>query len=628
MERFLFFNANEIAPGVFDREYVESDFADYFGSVLSTGLLHTDNVPGAIAAVEAGTLNTIVSPGKAIMKGHLYENTTPLTLTHSIPEATLDRIDRIVLRLDLRNQSRFIKLFVSEGVPSSTPVAPVLQRDQFIHEISLAQVRVRKNTVQLLPSDLVDERLNEQLCGLAHSLISIPTDQLQAFITAKRTELNVEMNTALDSYLASLAAAESKLASELVLWEQQWSDWFATIQGSAFVTGEEFATHKADMASQELGKGASLVGVHDAANLFTATTVEGALKETFTLASNGKTAVKNAVAGVDPTVVIPPNPTFPQLATAIGQISTGFSSGDKVPYGIIKSYNYKETAPTFKGDVLAIDALSNIYLLEGYTKIKKISPDFSVIWEVTGSFDGTYKFSDTLDDNGYLIVSGSPQFTKINTTTGLVEWSIAGKGFEVNGNVHVVSPSGDVYYGNKNVFYKINSDGTDGFSISGTFNSFRSFSCSRYDDHVALGTSTGLYIYTYSGVLVKKDTSISDVINVTYVKTGELFTLGLSSPYPVRILKKSTYSIAVTANAPQAFTNYHVITSDSFGDIYWATNYRTVQQFSQIGFTLKEQHTLYTSGSILGLVIDNDGTITVGSSTMGIARIKRGVEII
>ncbi|MEL3959649.1 hypothetical protein NST17_21070 [Caldifermentibacillus hisashii] len=173
-----FFNS---APGD-PRTYQASDFADYFGSVLSTGLLHKDNVPGLSVSVEVGTLNTIVSPGKAIIKGYLYENTTSLTLTHSIPEPTLDRIDRIVLRLDLRNSERNIKLHVKEGMPDTDPVPPALQRDDFIYELSLAQVRVQANTVQLSPSNLIDERLNDEVCGLTYSLISGPLGDLTANI--------------------------------------------------------------------------------------------------------------------------------------------------------------------------------------------------------------------------------------------------------------------------------------------------------------------------------------------------------------------------------------------------------------------------------------------------------------
>lgn len=79
------------------------------------------------------------------------------------------------------------------------------------------------------------------------------------------------------------------------------------------------ATHLADMASQEIGKGASLVGVHDADSLFSATTVEDALKEAitkansaFTSASNGKTDIAT-VTGLPATA----NDTFPQLKTHI-----------------------------------------------------------------------------------------------------------------------------------------------------------------------------------------------------------------------------------------------------------------------------------------------------------------------
>ncbi|MBB5325205.1 hypothetical protein HNQ34_002305 [Anoxybacillus tepidamans] len=171
-----FFNS---APGD-PRTYQASDFADYFGSVLSTGLLHTDNIPALEVKCDGNDLRTYVTPGKAIMQGYLYENTSNLYLEHALPEATYDRIDRIVLRLDKRNQSRFIRAFVKQGTPSENPVPPELQRDDFIYELSLAQIRVRANTSTLNPADLIDERLDENLCGLVHSLISIPTSQFQA----------------------------------------------------------------------------------------------------------------------------------------------------------------------------------------------------------------------------------------------------------------------------------------------------------------------------------------------------------------------------------------------------------------------------------------------------------------
>lgn len=267
-ERYYFFNSGVGDP----RVYEASHFAEYFGSVLSTGLLHTDEVPGMEVSVETGTLNTIVSAGKAIMKGRFYENTAPLTLTHDIPEVTLDRIDRIILRLNLSNAERNIKLMVLSGASSATPVAPALVRDNFIYDISLAQILVRANTVQLLPGDLIDERLDENLAGLVYSLISIPTSQFQA---------------EWDAFMAGIVDSG-----------------FATVE-SVDAVSDALTTHTADDTAHEIG---------DKTNLLTTdkTTIVSAMNELFTNANNGKTDIASVIGS--PATA---GDTFTQLKTHI-----------------------------------------------------------------------------------------------------------------------------------------------------------------------------------------------------------------------------------------------------------------------------------------------------------------------
>lgn len=275
-QKYKFFNSGLNDP----RIYQAADFADYFGSILSTGLLHTDKVPGMAVSVEPSTLNTVVSAGKAIMKGHLYENTTPLTQSHSVPEPDLDRIDRIVLRLDLRNAERNILLHVKEGVSATEPTPPELQRDNFIYEISLAHIRVRANTSSLQPADLIDERLNEQLCGLVYSLISIPTDQFQAqwdlYFNQKKAELqqatdNYEAYTleeqqrileATNDFVLAVIAAEQQLQADLASFNQQWIDWFSNQKTEGYVLNidkgvpggvakqDDFAAHEQKVLSE------------------------------------------------------------------------------------------------------------------------------------------------------------------------------------------------------------------------------------------------------------------------------------------------------------------------------------------------------------------------------------------
>ncbi|OLN21910.1 hypothetical protein BTO30_12490 [Domibacillus antri] len=202
MQIYKLFNS---APGD-PRTYQAADFASYFGDVLSTGLLHTDNIPALQVKCEGTDLRTYVEPGKALMQGYAYENTANEYLTHALPEATLDRIDRIVLRLDKTNANRYIKLFIKQGLAAEAPVPTALQRDAFIYELSLAQIRVRANTSVLDPADLIDERLDEQLCGLVYSLISIPTSQFQ----------------------------------------QEWDEFMAGIEASGFTPVPDFNAHVAD----------------------------------------------------------------------------------------------------------------------------------------------------------------------------------------------------------------------------------------------------------------------------------------------------------------------------------------------------------------------------------------------
>lgn len=156
-ERYLFFNS---APGD-PRTYQAGDFADYFGSVLKTGIIQELGVTGLQATFQSG-MNMSVAVGKAIMQGYFYENTTPLTVAIDLPESATNRYDRIVLRLDLTNANRFIKVFAKRGT-SSAP--PTLQRDATIYEISLATIFLPANTSTINPANITDDRLNTSLAG-------------------------------------------------------------------------------------------------------------------------------------------------------------------------------------------------------------------------------------------------------------------------------------------------------------------------------------------------------------------------------------------------------------------------------------------------------------------------------
>ena len=172
MEKFWFFNS---APGD-PRVYQAQDFANYFGLVLTSGILAVNNQMGLQVEADGTDMRVYVEPGKAIIKGNAYENTANEYLTVDLPEATENRIDRIVLRHDLTNANRHIKVFVKRGTASAPPD---LQRDNFVYEISLAQVLLEANTSTIDPLNITDERMDENLAGIVHSMITVPTSQFQ-----------------------------------------------------------------------------------------------------------------------------------------------------------------------------------------------------------------------------------------------------------------------------------------------------------------------------------------------------------------------------------------------------------------------------------------------------------------
>ncbi|MGX9134052.1 glycine-rich domain-containing protein [Rummeliibacillus sp. JY-2-4R] len=241
-EVYKFFNS---APGDI-REYYASDFSNYFSSVLSAGLLLDENQEYGLQVTFDSGLNVKVSAGKALIKGYSYENTTDLTLAHSLPETTLDRIDRVVLRLDLKNASRFIKVFVKEGVASASPVAPELQRDQYIYELSLAQVILRANTASIVEGDITDERSLEDVCGIVQSLITVP-------ISIFQQQFDAWFNNQKSVYETDITEWQTQEKADFEAWVESLhnvldGDVAGNLANQITTVQQDLATHQADLA--------------------------------------------------------------------------------------------------------------------------------------------------------------------------------------------------------------------------------------------------------------------------------------------------------------------------------------------------------------------------------------------
>ena len=209
------------------REYTADEFSEYFRMVLTNGIYNGGNNLQVTAG--GGDMTVDIEDGYANIYGYLYKVLGGVTLPIETADVTHNRIDRIVLRWDKREESRFIKAMVLKGVAAEHPTPPELTRTDDIHELSLAQVLVKAGTNNISGDAVTDERLNTEVCGLINSLIQADTteifNQFQAWYNEKIPNFEKAFS---DWYTSKIPA-----------YEQQWDDWFASQSGEGLVPYSE-----------------------------------------------------------------------------------------------------------------------------------------------------------------------------------------------------------------------------------------------------------------------------------------------------------------------------------------------------------------------------------------------------
>ncbi len=163
MEKSGFFNSSDG-----DRVYDATDFAAYFGSLVSNGVIYA--AATSLQAIPGTGLSISVAAGSAWINGYRYENTDTLNIPLTTANGSNPRIDRIVVRLS--KVSRSIQLAVVVGTPATTPSAPALTRTSDVYELGIADVLIPAAATSVAANNITDTRLNTSLCGTVNSLVT------------------------------------------------------------------------------------------------------------------------------------------------------------------------------------------------------------------------------------------------------------------------------------------------------------------------------------------------------------------------------------------------------------------------------------------------------------------------
>lgn len=140
------------------------------------------------------------------------------------------------------------------------------------------------------------------------------------------------------------------------------------------------------------------------------TSLVAAVNECFQSASDGKTAIANAITGADSSITIPENPTFEQLATLIGQ----FSGRLKVAIGSMSEFTIPATiegTTPFKPKIVIIYNFGSG--LSNFNMGVYVSPDITGVTtqQITDSANGIGNSLSrranafTITDNGFSMIN-------------------------------------------------------------------------------------------------------------------------------------------------------------------------------------------------------------------------------
>lgn len=187
---------NEAPNG--DRAVSDSDVREIIKTVWSNGVSLVSPDGSDLQVVADNGMSVKVLKGGCIILGAIGSQDKEMTIKISPAHSSLKRMDRIVARLDLSEPIRSIEIYLKEGTPSTTPVAPNLVQASNYYEIALADIRVKAGVKEIKNVDILDQRQNPEVCGFVQP--AFPTNFDISAITDRYTEL---LSSALSGDVAS-----------------------------------------------------------------------------------------------------------------------------------------------------------------------------------------------------------------------------------------------------------------------------------------------------------------------------------------------------------------------------------------------------------------------------------------
>ena len=141
----------------YDKLYESGQMSKLFDGIIVDGVYLSDegSVDDKQFLVKApGGMFVTVAPGRAWFNGTFTINSEDYTLPINTASSSYDRIDAVVIEVNLTRSVRANSIRVIQGIPASTPTKPTMVHSDGVDQYPLAYVTVPKSTTEIKSYDI------------------------------------------------------------------------------------------------------------------------------------------------------------------------------------------------------------------------------------------------------------------------------------------------------------------------------------------------------------------------------------------------------------------------------------------------------------------------------------------
>ena len=190
-----------------DRVYDADQFGSLFDGIISEGIFPNVGDKFFVRPVN-NTMGVYVGSGKAWLNRRWVENAGDEALTVQAANASLDRIDSVVLSVDTSKAVRAAKFEVIKGTAAATPRPPLIASEGEKKYFVLANIKVVKNSRAVIP-----ENITNYVGSSLTPYVGGPTNTIN--LDALQTKLQGEFNTWFDSVRDALQNAGGNTSTDV-----------------------------------------------------------------------------------------------------------------------------------------------------------------------------------------------------------------------------------------------------------------------------------------------------------------------------------------------------------------------------------------------------------------------------